>query len=172
MKVPIQLEPAGGAASPALVEYRWDADTEILSAQLTPRGTGQGLSGSVELEGSDGSWLILDVSSGRINGVEVAVWPEVHKRNSLQPPGTVEDVGVIVPARRSKPGLAAVEVETAMLAEADDAERVFHFTLGKPKQTRTVRLARDLMLDVDASNHLAGLWLLNVPPFPASLPQP
>jgi hypothetical protein len=35
-----------------------------------------------------------------------------------------------------------------------------------------VRLARDLMLDVDASNHLAGLWLLNVPPFPASLPQP
>jgi hypothetical protein len=171
VKVPIQLEPAG-AAAPPLVEYRWDPDTEILSAQLTPRGTGKGLSGSVELEGSDGSWLILDVSSGRINGVEVAVWPEVHKRNSLQPPGKVEDAGVLVPARQSKPGLAAVEVETAMLAEADDAERVFHFTLGKPKQTRTVRLARDLMLDLDASNHLVGLWLLNVPPFPASLPQP
>lgn len=172
MKIPIQLDPAGAAASPPNVEYRWDPDTEILSAQLSPRGSGEGLSGSVELEGSDGSWLILDVSSGRINGVEVAVWPEVHKRNSLQPPGKVEDAGVLVPSRRSKPGLAAVEVETAMLAEADDAERVFHFTLGKPKQTRTVRLARDLMLDVDASNHLVGLWLLNVPPFPVSLPQP
>jgi hypothetical protein len=172
VKVPIQLEPAGAEAPSVVVEYRWDTDTEILSAQLTPKASGKGLSGSVELEGSDGSWVILDVSSGRINGVEVAVWPEVHKRNSLQPPGKVEDASVLVPSRRSKPGLAAVEVETAMLAEADDAERVFHFMLGKPKQTRTVRLARDLMLDVDSSNHLVGLWLLNVPPFPATLPQP
>ena len=171
VKIPIQLEPTG-AAPAVLVEYRWDPDTEILSAQLTPRGAGKGLSGSVELEGADGSWLILDVSSGCINGVEVAVWPEVHKRNSLLPPNKVEDASVRVPSRKSKPGLAAVEVETPMLAEADDAERVFHFTLGKPKQTRTVRLARDLMLDVDSSNHLVGLWLLNVPPFPASMPQP
>jgi hypothetical protein len=172
VKIPIQLEPAETHAPPAGVEYRWDPDTEILSAQLTSKASGKGLSGSVELEGSDGSWLIIDVSSGRILGVEVAVWPEVHKRRALQPPGEVEDAGVLVPSRRSKPGLAAVEVETAMLAEADDAERVFHFTLGKPKQTRTVRLARDVMLDIDGSNHLAGLWLLNVPPFPASMPQP
>lgn len=171
MKIPIQLEPTD-SASPANVEYRWDADTEILSAQLTPKASGKGLSGSVELEGADGSWLILDVSAGRINGVEVAVWPEVHKRDSLRPPGKVEDAAILVPSRRSKPGLAAVEVETAMAAEADDAERVFHFTLGKPKQTRTVRLARDIMLDVDGSNNLVGLWLLNVPPFPASMPQP
>lgn len=171
MKIPIQLEPADTAAA-SVVEYRWDTDTEILSAQVTPRTSGKGLSGSVELEGSDGSWLILDVSSGRINGVEVAVWPEVHKRNSLKPPGTVEDAGVLVPSRRSKPGLAAVEVETLMLAEADDAERVFHFTLGKQRHARTVRLAPDIMLDVDTSNHLVGLWLLNVPPFPASMPQP
>jgi hypothetical protein len=170
VKIPIQLEPVNGA--PAVVEYRWDADTEILSAQLSPKAAGKGLSGSVELEGADGSWLILDVSSGRINSVEVAVWPEVHKRATLQPPGIVEDHSVLVPSRKSKPGLAAVEVETPMLAEADDAERVFHFTLGKPKQTRTVRLARDIMLDVDPSNHLVGLWLLNVPPFPASMPQP
>ena len=172
MKVPIQLEPAGAQTPPVVVEYRWDTDTEILSAQLTPKASGKGLSGSVELEGADGSWVILDVSSGRINGVEIAVWPEVHKRNSLQPPGTVEDASVLVPSRQSKPGLAAVEVETPMLAEADDAERVFHFTLGRPKKTRTVRLARDLMLDVDSSNHLVGLWLLNVPPFPAPMPQP
>ena len=172
MKIPIQLEPAATDGPPARVEYRWDPDTEILSAQVTPRTSGQGLSGSLELAGADGCWLILDVSAGRINGAEVAVWPEVHKRDALEPPGQVEDAGVLVPSRRSKPGLAAVEVETAMLAEADDAERVFHFTLGRPKQTRTVRLARDLMLDVDSANNLVGLWLLNVPPFPASMPQP
>ena len=165
MKIPIQVEPSNGAA-PA-VEYRWDPDTQILSAQLKPRAAGKGLSGSVELEGSDGSWLILDVSSGRINGVEVAVWPDVQKRSSLKPPGAIEDGQVTVPSRKSQPGVAALEVETPLTAEADADERVFHFTLGRPKQTRTVRCARDLLLDVDGSNNLVGLWLLNVPPFPA-----
>ena len=51
--------------------------------------------------------------------------------------------------------------------EADEAEQVFHFMLGRRRQTRTVRFARDILVDVDGSNHLAGLWLLNVPPFPA-----
>ena len=165
-KIPIEVEPAIGA-SPA-VEYRWDPDTEILSAQVTPRASGKGMSGSVELEGADGSWLILDVDAGRINGVEIAVWPDVHKRNSLAPPGKVEDGNIRVPSRRSQPDIAALEVETALVAEADEAERVFHFTLGKRRQTRTVRFARDMLLDVDGSNHLAGLWLLNVPPFPAT----
>jgi hypothetical protein len=166
VKVPLKVEPANGA-SPA-VEYRWDPDTEILSAQLNPRSTGKGMSGSVELEGSDGSWLILDVASGHINGIEIAVWPDVRKRSSLQPPGGVEDAHIIVPARKSQPGVASLEVETPVLAEADEAERVFHFTLGRPRQTRTVRFARDLLVDVDSANNLAGLWLLNVPPFPAN----
>jgi hypothetical protein len=165
VKIPIQVEPAAGVAP--VVEYRWDPDTEILSAQLNPRGSASGLSGSVEVEGSDGSWLILDVSSGRINGVEVAVWPDVRTRNALKPPAAVEDARISVPARRSQSGLAAVEVETPVMAETDESERVFHFTLGRPRQTRTVRFASDLLVDVDSSNHLAGLWLLNVPPFPA-----
>lgn len=167
MKIPIQVEPAEQPSTATTVEYRWDTDTEILSAQLVPPATGSGMSGSVEVEGADGSWLILEVSSGRINGVEVAVWPDVQTRAALTPPGTVEDARVIVPSRRSQPGLASVEVETPLLAETDEAERVFHFTLGRPGQTRTLRFARDLLIDVDRSNHLAGLWLLNVPPFPA-----
>jgi hypothetical protein len=165
-KIAIQVEPAGEAAPS--VEYRWDPDTEILSAQLSPRSSGKGLSGSVELEGADGSWLILDVNAGRINGVEVAVWPEVQMRSKLQPPGKIEDAQVLVPARRSKPGLAALEVETPLLAEADADERVFHFTLGKPKNTRTVRFASDLLMDIDSSNNIVGFWFLNVPPFPAA----
>lgn len=172
MKIPIQIEPSSGTDVSPSVEYRWDPDTEILSAQLNPRSSGKGLSGSVELEGADGSWLILDVSSGRINGVEVAVWPEVQVRSALKPPGKIEDASVSVPSRRSRPGLAAVEVETPMLAEADADERVFHFQLGKPSKTRTVRFARDLLLDLDGSNNLVGLWFLNVPPFPSTTPPP
>ena len=165
MKIAIQVEPAG--ETPPVVEYRWDPDTEILSAQVSPRLAGEGMSGSVEVEGSDGSWLILDVADGRIHGVEVAVWPEVQMRGALKPPATVEDGRVIVPARRSQSEVAALEVETALRAEADSDETVFHFTLGKPRRTRAIRLARDLLIEVDAANTLAGLWLLNVPPFRA-----
>ena len=165
MKIPLKVEPAADATP--TVEYRWDPDTEILSAQLRPRISSGGSSGSVELEGADGSWLILDVAAGRINGVEVAVWPDVRMRNALQPPGSVVDATIRLGSRRSGDGVTAVAVETPVTAESDEAERVFHFTLGKARQTRTLRFARDLLVDVDASNNLAGLWLLNVPPFPS-----
>lgn len=165
MKIPIQVEPATHDA-PA-VDYRWDPDTEILSAQVNPRSTGVGMSGSVEVEGADGSWLILDVTTGRINGIEVAVWPDVRTRRALKPPGTVTDGALLVQAKKSRGDVTALEVETPVSAETDEAERVFHFTLGRPKQTRTVRLAQDLLIDLDASNNLAGVWLLNVPPFPS-----
>ena len=167
VKIPIQVEPAPPGGVTPSVEYRWDPDTEILSAQLSPRTTGKGMSGSVELEGSDGSWLILDVSAGHINGVEVAVWPDVQMRSTLKPPDSVQDVHVIVSGKKAKAETASLEVETAMLAEADTDEKVFHFVIGKRRQTRTVRFARDLLVDLDESSNLAGLWLLNVPPFRA-----
>jgi hypothetical protein len=170
VKIPIQVEPADGT-SPA-VEYRWDTDTEILSAQVTPQGSGKGMSGSVEVEGSDGSWLIFEVSSGRINGVEVAVWPDVRKRDTLAPPNTIEDASIRVPSRKSQPGLASLEIETALTAEADEAERVFHFRMGKSRVTRTVRFAKDLLLELDGNGHMVGIWLLNVPPFPATSATP
>lgn len=163
MNIAVHIEPANG--SPSEVEYRWDPDTDILTAQLRRvRQTG-GLSGSVDLEGSDGSWLILDVAGGHINGVEVAVWPTVRKRTDLSPPPEVEDAVVRV-SNNDGAGVAAVEVNTSMAAEADHAERTIHFKLGPPRSTRTVRIGRDLLLDIDGRNRLAGVWLLDVPPFP------
>ena len=167
MKIAVQLEPASGAT--AEVAYKWDPDTEILSAQLTPVVAGEGMSGSVGLEGSDGSWLILDVNAGRINGVEIAVWPDVRKLPALSPSAHIEDAHVVIPARRSQPNIASMEMATHLIAEADHAQRNFHFRLGKPKLTRTIRLARDLLLDVDDKSQISGLWLLNVPPGPAEL---
>src|SRR5436190_2872816 len=124
VKIVVQLEPATG--SPPEVSYRWDADTDILSAQLPPNGDGDGMSGSVGLEGVDGSWVILDVASGRINGVEVAVWPDVRCVPALNPPTHVEDARVVVPSRRSQPDIASLEMATRMIAEADGARRTFH----------------------------------------------
>jgi hypothetical protein len=164
VKIAVQVQPANG--SQQQVEYRWDADTEILSAQLTPPARGEGMSGSVGLEGSDGSWLILDVAAGRINGVEIAVWPDVRKLPSLAAPATIEDAEVVVPSRRSQPDIASLEMNARLFAEADQDQRTIHFRLGKPKVGRTVRIASDLLLDVDEKSQISGLWLLNVPPCP------
>lgn len=164
MKIAVQLGPASDA--PAEVAYKWDPDTDILSAQLSPRASGEGMSGSVGLEGEDGSWLILDVSAGRISGVEIAVWPEVRTLSTLAAPSKVEDMHVTIPSRRSQPDIASMEMATNLIAEADHAQRTFHFRLGRPKLSRTIRLARDVLLDVDEKSQISGLWLLNVPPSP------
>ena len=167
MKIAVRLEPT--SADPREVAYRWDPDTDILSAQLSQAADGDGMSGSLGLEGADGSWLILDVAAGRINGVEVAVWPDVRSLPALTPPSQVEDAHVVVPARTTQPNLASFEMTTRVVAEADVAQRNFHFRLGSARGAKTVRLGRDLLLDVDDKSHISGLWLLNVPPCPAAL---
>ena len=124
----------------------------------------EGTSGSVEIEGTDGSWLILDLNGGSVHGVEVAVWPEVRKRASLSPPGEITDGRVMLGGEGN--GIASIEMNTALAAEADESERTIHFRLGPSRQTKTVRIARDILIDVDGRDRIAGVWLLGVPPFP------
>lgn len=166
MNIAVQLEPWTG--TPPAVEYRWDSDTDILTARLDTPEEGTGPTGSLELEGSDGAWLILDVVKGRFVGLEVAVWPDVQKSATLAPPATVENARIVVPLRMSQPGSVLLEVETPLTAESDEAEQVIYFRVGLKRDVRTVRLGRDLLLDVDPQSRIAGLWLLNVPPFPAT----
>lgn len=164
MQIPVRVEPFVG--SPADVEYRWDSDTDILSAVVRADATiPQPRATALELEGPDGSWLILDVRAGRISGVEVAVWPDVRTRADLAPPASVDNATVIVGAVERGKRLA-VEVDTMLAAEADGSERTIHFRLGANRETRTVRIARDLLVDIDRRDRIAGLWLLDVPPFP------
>jgi hypothetical protein len=165
VSVAVRLDPAVEAV-PA-VEYRWDEDTDILTASVAVIGDGEGMSGSVGVEGSDGSWLIFDVAGGSIRGVEVAVWPEVKKRTVLAPPSDIEPATVRLPSTSAKSTIAALETDTTLMAEADREERTIHFRIGKRRPVRTVRLAREILLEVDARDYLAGVWLLNVPPSPA-----
>jgi hypothetical protein len=162
VNIPVRVEPLAGA--PAPVDYRWDEDTDILTAQVGDGAGGRSL--SVDVEGSDGSWLILDVSDERIRGLEVAVWPTVLKRADLKPPDEVESVRVKVGRESAVGPVPSVEVDTPVAAESDHAERTMHFRLGPARQVRTVRIARDMLLDIDSRDRLAGVWLLDVPPFP------
>ena len=163
MSIAVRVEPPRG--EPADVEYRWDADTDILTATLRPKAVGEGTSGSVEIQGSDGSWLVLDVAAGGVHGVEVAVWPEVKKRSTLTPPVEVEDGRIAVP-NKGGGAVASLEMDAPLMAESDAAERTIHFRVGPPRQARTVRIARQILVDVDGRDRLAGVWLLDVPPFP------
>jgi hypothetical protein len=148
------------------VEYRWDTDTDILTADIQHLAQdGDGMTGSVELAGNDGSWLILDVKKGRIEGIEVAVWPDVRKVNVLAQP-SAEDAAVEVLARRDRQ-IDVVQVDTPLAAEADQSERTIHFSLGSVRAARTIRIASDVLLELDDATAISGIWLLNVPPFPA-----
>src|SRR5262249_29022198 len=111
MRLSVQLAPTQDA--PAPVEYVWDPDTEILSARFRDPAAARGMSGSLGLEGSDGSWLIFDVKGGRIHAVEVAVWPDMRPCSSINPPANVEHLAVTVPSRPSQPDVASVQVAAA-----------------------------------------------------------
>jgi hypothetical protein len=150
------------------VEYRWDADTDILCATLRSAVVSEGLSGSMDIEGADGAWLTLELSAGRLAAVEVAVWPDVKTVEPLAPPVASGAARLRVPSSAGEDGLEALEVETPIRAVADKAERTIHFRIGPQRSSRAMRVARDLMVEVDARSCIAGLWFLNVPPFPTS----
>ena len=152
------------------ISYKWDAETDILTGAIkSSRKKPGGLTGSVELEGSDGSFILLDVAGGAICGVEVVVWPDVRTA-TLSVPAKVDDGDVMLPTRRSQPSVAAVEVDTALAIDTNAAESVFHVRLGPQRKATTVRVADGLLVDLDEQEELAGLWLLDVPPFPADEP--
>lgn len=167
MTIALELHLASGT-SPA-VHYRWDTDTDIFTATLESTARPHAPSGSVEIEGSDGTWLVLELAGGRLVGVEIALWPDVHRNSALAVPQVAESAEILVTLRPSQLA-ATVEVEAPVRAEADDAESLVHFRIGDRREVRSVRVGSDLLLDVDRQGCLAGLWFLNVPPFPVTTP--
>jgi hypothetical protein len=167
MTILLQLKPISG--TPPAVHYRWDTDTDIFTATLSSAASVPGSSGAVELEGTDGTWLVLELRGGRLTGVEVALWPDVHRNPQLTAPPPAECAEIVVPTA-SGPGPASIEVEAPIRAEADESEQLVHFRIGDRRELRSVHVGSDLLVDVDRQGCLAGLWFLNVPPFPAITP--
>lgn len=150
------------------IAWRWDPETDILTGGIkrsSAKGT-PGLTGSVELEGSDGSFVLLDVAAGKIRGVEVVVWPDVRTVPALAPPEEAKSGDVELPGRRSQPAVAAVEVEATLAIDTNANESVFHVRVGPQRAVTPVRVADGLLVEVGEDEELAGLWLADVPPFP------
>jgi len=150
------------------IAWRWDPETDILTGAVkrTAGKDAPGLTGSVELEGSDGSFVLLDVHGGKIRGVEVVVWPDVRTVPGLVPPDGAKPGDVELPGRRSQPAVAAVEVDASLSIDADPDESVFHVRVGPVRPVTSVRVADGLAVDVDEEEEVAALWLSLVPPFP------
>ena len=159
-----RIEPLNGKLPK--VTYRWDPETDILTVACKGVPKGNGMDGTVDLEGGDGSFVVIDVAGGALRGVDVVTWPDdVRTVESLEPPEKSKEGQVTFPDR-SQPGVAAVEVDTALTVDKNQTESVFHIRVGRQRPATVVRVADHMLVEVDKQSRIAGLWLLEVPPFP------
>jgi len=160
-----RIEPLNGKLPK--VTYRWDPETDILTVACKGVPKGNGMNGTVDLEGGDGSFVVIDVAGGSLRGVDVVTWPDdVRTVASLQVPEASKEGQVTFPDRRSEPGIAAVEVDTPLTVDKNQNESVFHIRIGRQRPATVVRVADHMLVEVDKQSRIAGLWLLEVPPFP------
>ena len=160
-----RIEPLNGKLPK--VSYRWDPETDILTVACKGVSKGTGMNGTVDLEGGDGSFVVIDVAGGALRGLDVVNWPEdVRTVASLAPPEAKKEGQVTFPDRRSQTGVAAVELDTALTVDKNASESVFHIRVGRQRPATVVRVADHLLVELDKQSRIAGLWLLEVPPFP------
>jgi hypothetical protein len=160
-----RIEPLGGKLPK--VSYRWDPETDILTVSCKGVPKGNGMNGTVDLEGGDGSFVVIDVAGGALRGVDVVTWPDdVRTVESLAAPEPSKEGQVTFPNQRSQPDVAAVELDTSLTVDKNDAESVFHIRVGQKRATTVVRVADHMLVEIDKQHRIAGLWLLEVPPFP------
>src|SRR3989441_11249860 len=113
MQFEARIEPLTGKLPK--VTYRWDPETDILSVACQGTGKATGLNGTVDLEGGDGSFVVIDVAGGCIHGVDVVTWPgDIRTRDDPAIPEPAKEGRVVFPGRKSQPRGAAVEGGTAL----------------------------------------------------------
>lgn len=165
MQFEARIEPLAGKLPK--VSYRWDPETDILTVACRGVAKANGMNGTVDLEGGDGSFIVLDIADGALRGVDVVTWPDdVKTVAALEPPAVTKNGQVTFPDRRSESGVAAVEVDTALMVDKNPSESVFHIRVGRSRPAAIVRVADHLLVELDKQSRLAGFWLLEVPPFP------
>lgn len=158
------IEPLSGALPE--IAFKWDPETEILSGTAEDVGGGRGLTGSIELEGSEGSVVTLDFQKGVLRGLEVVVWPPVTVVDDLTPPAVDRRGRLTAPSRPSQPGIGVVEVDVSLAGQRRPDDSVIRLWITSKRTAETVQVADHLLVELDDNGELAGFWLLNVPTFP------
>ena len=165
MQFEARIEPLDGKLPK--VTYHWDPETDILSVACKGAAKASGLNGTVDLEGDDGSFVVIDVAGGMLRGLDVVSWPDdIRVVPQLEVPSDAKNGQVVIPSRKSQPGVAAVEVDTALTVEKTPDESVLRIRIGRTRAASVVRVGDQMLVEVDKQSRLAGIWLLGVPPFP------
>ena len=89
-------------------------------------------------------------------------------RHGEPPPNVVDAFQRALKETTAPPTKDQLAELAAIRARGTSDKRVIHFRVGARRDVRTVRVGRDLLLEVDSQSRVAGLWLLNVPPSPST----
>lgn len=146
-----------------VIRWNWDDETDILSGAMAGVRKGGGLTGTIELTDDEGSVAVVDVAGGRVQGLDIVVWPEITEIPGLAAPEAGRDGVVMLPPRPSQPGIASVEVDTTLSVAANPRHDLLHLRIGTKRQVEAIRVADRLLIEVDGKGRLAGFWLLSVP---------
>jgi hypothetical protein len=143
------------------IAWRWESETDILSGTYRTPRRGESAE-TVELSSLDGAVAVLDVVNGEVCGLDIVIWPDVDTVTGLRPPGPQVAGRVTLP-----PADAPRQIEEPLAVTVDGLEQTFHLRIGPERPVTVVQVADHLLIEVDASDQLAGFWLTGVPPFPS-----
>ncbi len=160
--VEAQVKP--GATDLSAIPFRWDVETEILAGSLEDMVSTATSHCTVELEDRLGAVVSLDVADGLLCGVEIVVWPKSEVVPAIRAPDATSRGGLFLPIAMDT-DLPIVEVDTSLDCELAPDESVIHLIVGSAEVADSVAVAKNFIVDLDSSRMLAGVWLLNVPPF-------
>ena len=166
MTITTQMVPVDGELP--TMSFRWDSKTEILAGKMTLQSGSSPDSRTMELGGSRGSYLSLDLIDDVIAGLEVVVWPEGDVVDRLQAP-TVDERGMLKVTdggSGNDPSVVELGRPLSCLRTAD--ESTVYLRLSGAKSQMVIAVADNLLAEIGSGGQLAGLWLLNVPPFPGT----
>lgn len=145
-------------------DFHWDPETEILAGRHALPETDGVRAVAWEFEGPEGAVVVLETVGDALCSVEVVVWPDVERVKSLHAPHDAKPARVGFVASQKEAG-GVVEIDTVITAGAPPSETLIHLSFGTSR-ARSVRVAENVVVDLDADERLAGLWLENLPLFP------
>ncbi len=143
------------------IAWHWEAETDILSGSYHIARRGESVE-AIELSSSDGAVAVLDVVNGELTGLDIVIWPDVETVTELRPPAPQVAGKVTLP-----PADQPRQIEEPLSVTVDGLERTFHLRIGNARPVTVVQVADHLLIEVDATDQLAGFWLTGVPPFPS-----
>ena len=152
------------------VEFRWDFDTEILSGRLSGASTDHESQSVIQMGGPGGSFMSLGLAGPVVTGLEVVVWPQSESVTKLAPPASKQQGQLKIYPDADERTKGVVELKVPLGCEKNSDKSIIHIVVGNPRTVESITVADNLLAEVDSDGHLAGFWLIDVPPFPEAGP--